>query len=213
MDNVPGWMQVVLAMAALTTALGVLWAKVLRPLIRTAATGEVMLPLLQDLTIKFRDVPQVFDILREIVAQVRTDAGSSLKDTVNSLQSMIASAVTTLAEIQRATAEAADVLRIELAADRQLDERDREQMSRLLREQDRLMDRMGNFERNAALIANNLAKAQAAVEGVATDLVTSQAAVDGVASDLAAAHDRADAVIGNNPGAAADAASQRGQEG
>lgn len=193
-DEIPGWVQVVLSLAAFATACGVMWAKVLHPIVKVAATGEVMLPLLQDLTVKFRDVPQVFDILREIVGQVRTDSGSSLKDTVNQLEVTLNKVEIAVEQMEIRAMSAAQFLQIGLETDRKLDERDREQMARLLRDQDRLMDRMGVFEKNAA--------------GIARDLADAQRAVDGVAVDLAAAHERADAVVGELPGAAADAASQ-----
>lgn len=193
MENVPGWAQVILLVSAIATAAGVIWAKALHPVVRGAATAEVMFPLLQELTVKFRDIPAVFDILREIVAQVRTDSGSSLLDTVNKLETTLAMVQETIEKMEVRALAAAQFLQVGLDADRKLDERDREQMSRLIREQDRMMDRMLVFETRAATIADNLTSAQAAVDGVAVDLADS--------------HRRANAAEGD-PGTAADAASQ-----
>lgn len=202
MGDVPGWVQVVLALAALTTACGVLWTKVLYPLVKGAATAEVMFPLLQDLTIKFRDIPDVFSILKEIVAQVRTDSGSSLLDTVNQLQASLAQVQAMMEKMEVRTLSAAQFLQVGLAADRSLAERDREQLSRMIRELDRIVDRMARIDEDRAAVAVSLAKAQAAV--------------DGVAADLAAAHERADAVDLppiDGAGAAADAASRSPRQG
>jgi methyl-accepting chemotaxis protein len=190
---VPGWVQAVLSAAALVTAAGVLWAKVLHPLIRAAATGEVMLPILQELTVKFRDVPGIFDVLKDMASQFRTDNGSSLRDVVNALEASLANVHSTIEKAEHRALAAAQFLQVGLDVDRKMDERDREQLSRIVREMDRLADRLERLEEGAEVVADNLAVAKTAVEGVA--------------ADLAAAHDRADDSAGPT-GAAADAAAQ-----
>lgn len=193
----PDWAQWVIGAAAVITALGILWAKVVRPLVKGAATAEMMFPLMQELTVKFRDIPAVFDVLKEIVAQVRTNSGSSLKDTVNKLHTELVALRDTIEKMEVRALSAAQYLQLGLDVDRKLAERDREQMSRLLREQDRLMDRMTAFEVRATKIA--------------ADLTSAQHAVDGVAEDLAKAHERADST-NDVPGTAADAASRSPEE-
>jgi hypothetical protein len=201
--DVPGWAQVVLAGAALVTACGVLWTKVLYPLVKGAATAEVMFPLLQDLTVKFRDIPAVFDVLKEIVAQVRTDSGSSLLDTINRLEDLLDEVKQGQVTLAERTMAAARLLEVNLAADRQLAIRDREEMARVVRDLDRVTQKLASIESRAIVVADNLAVAQTAVEGVATD--------------LAEAHRRADAVPdptgGAGAGSAADAASRSPQQG
>jgi len=73
-------------LAALITALGVLWTKAVRPAARLIAASEELIPLLRELTVAFRDTPHVFAILDEIVSQVRNDSGSTLKDIVEALE-------------------------------------------------------------------------------------------------------------------------------
>lgn len=203
MGDVPGWVQVVVSLAALFTACAVLWTKVLYPLVKGAATAEVMFPLLQDLTVKFRDVPSIFDVLKEIVAQVRTDSGSSLLDTINRLEDLLDDVKQGQLTLAERTTAAARLLEVNLAADRQLAIRDREEMARMVRDLDRVTQRLVSIESRAIVVADNLAVAQTAVEGVATD--------------LAEAHRRADAVPGPTGGAgagsAADAASRSPQQG
>jgi hypothetical protein len=193
----PGWVQAVLSAAALVTAAGVLWQKVLRPLVRAAATGEVMLPILQELTVKFRDVPGIFDILKDMASQFRTDSGSSLRDVVNALEASLEQVQAAIEKAEHRALAAAQFLQVGLDVDRKMDERDREQLSRMVRELDRVVDRLVRLEAGAGVVAENLAVAQSAVEGVA--------------ADLAAAHDRADETAGP-AGAAADAASKTEDE-
>jgi hypothetical protein len=166
----PGWAQAVLTAAAVVTAAGVLWSKVFRPLVRAAATGEVMLPILQELTVKFRDVPGIFDVLKDMAGQFRTDSGSSLRDVVNALEASLSEVQATIEKAEHRALAAAQFLQVGLDVDRKMDERDREQLSRMVRELDRVVDRLARLEEGAGVVAENLTVAQRAVEGVAADL-------------------------------------------
>lgn len=86
-----------MALAALTTAAGVLWTKIGRPLLDGLAVlalarveAATMLPLLRRLVDVFED-PTAFDVLHEIAQQVRNDSGSSLLDTVQRIDRAAAS--------------------------------------------------------------------------------------------------------------------------
>lgn len=174
----PTWIAYILGAAALVTALGVLWKKVLRPVgkfvVQFVVAIQEMLPLLQELTSVFRDTPHAFKVLDEIVAQFRTDSGSSLRDAVNRLEEQ--------AEKQSTAAEA---LRISALAQQQVVEMDRAQLRRV----EIVLDRLD----------------QNVKAGAATGLRNEERAI-GVADDLAAAHKRADEAESNEAGAAADAA-------
>lgn len=182
--NLPGWVQVVIALAAFSTACATLWKTVVNPIRKAGNRAEEMLPLLVVLTETFSDWPMALKVLREMASQFKTDSGSSLRDVVNRLEAMAAS-----------TARGAETLAIGVEAAKQLAQRDREEVTRLLVQIDRIT-----------------VKVDAALEKVDTALVNQadmQHAAAVIAADLAMSHARADAVVGA-PGEAADAAAQGG---
>lgn len=189
----PGWAQAVLGIAAIVTALSVIWSKVLRPGIRAASAAEVMLPLLVELTTVFRNNPDGFKTLNQIASQFRADSGTSLRDVVNRLEA---------AAIENARA--AEILRVGVEAGRLLSERDRQQVQYLLTLLDRLTVKVEALSASGERIEADRTQ-------VAQDLRERIQEVDrataGVAKDLADSHERADAVTGD-PGTAADAASR-----
>lgn len=180
----PAWTQYILGTAGLLIAVGVLWTKAIRPLglfvYKFIKAQQEMLPLLQQLTEAFRDSPNAFKVLDEIVAQFRTDSGSSLRDVVNRIEdaTKVASVVAKEAKL------AAEELKIGVAATKQLTEMDRAER----REQMLKLDRVSEIVRAAAATGIRMEEANA-----------------GVASDLAEAHRRADESQ-CDAGAAADAA-------
>lgn len=177
----PVWGQFILGAAALVLAIGTLWRSVLRPGAKLISRTEEMLPLLQDLTSQLKDTPSVFTILKEIVAQFRTDHGSSLRDVVDRLDAA--------ASDNRI---AAEVLKVQVEAARQLAEADRQQLARLTA----LMDRL---DAKVTLGAQTVARIELADAALA--------------EHLAAAQERADATEpGGPPGEAADAASRSATE-
>lgn len=195
-----GVVQLLLAGAALVTACGVLWRKLFLPAIRAGNKAESMWkqaeqlmpllveirPMLVELNQAFRGKDGAIAVLAEIVSQVRTDSGSSLLDQVNK--------VATAAEVARS---AVDDLTVGAETDRRLDERDREQLTRLLLEQDRITNKLDTAIRTLLAVQS--------AAGLDRTVVAE------VAADLAASHERADAVDGPH-GAAADAASQTATE-
>lgn len=176
------------ATAAVVVAVGTLWRMVVQPTADLIVLQRQALPLLRSLSKVFGDVPTPFDVLGEIVAEFRTDSGSSLRDVVNRLDVAAAE-----------NRSAAEVLKVQVEASRLLAVDDREQLQRLLL----ILDRV------TVKVETNSTAREAEAERVRANLAVAQAAVDDVAHDLSGAHDRADATTGGVPGEASDAASRR----
>lgn len=130
----PIWIQYILAAAALLAAIGVIWTKGIKPLFDALKLSQEMLPLLKQLTIEFKDTPQAFKVLDEIVGQFRTDSGSSLRDVVDRLEAAALENRNVIAENRQM----AESLKVGVEASRLLAERDREQVSNLIMVLDRL---------------------------------------------------------------------------
>lgn len=153
----PEWAQIVGGMATLVVAVGILWTKVLRPGVRAAAAAEQILPLLRELAAQLSTSPNSFAILKEIIAQFRTDSGSSLRDAVDGL-----TAAATENKI------AAEVLKVNVGAVKELAAQDRATIAHLLVLLDRLTVRVDEgsatatrMEEAAGLVADNLATRRA----------------------------------------------------
>lgn len=183
----PTWVGTVIATAAVLAAAGTIWRMFVQPMAALIVLQRQALPLLRSLSKVFGDVPTPFDVLGEIVAEFRTDSGSSLRDVVNRLDS---------AALENRSA--AEVLKVQVEASRLLAVDDREQLQRLLLVLDRLTVKVETNSTERAIES----------ERVRDNLTVAQTAVNEVAQDLSDAHDRADATKGA-PGMAADAASQR----
>ncbi len=149
---------------------------------------QLVLPLLRDLARSFGGVATPFDVLKDIISEFRTNGGSTLRDVVDRIE-----------DAAKENVSAADILRVEVEASRQLAVQDREQLMTLLRDIDRL-----TIKTDASEI-NRLHEA----ERVKGNLTIAQEGVDAVATDLNQARRRADATaMDGNPGEAADAASR-----
>lgn len=192
----PDWVGVVIATAALVTAIGVLWKKVLAPLVAVSAEARKTVPVMRAMTDTFAGDPGIFLVIREIALQFKSDSGSTLRDVVNRLEA---------ASIQNTHANellgiAADAARLAQEGSRVLAASDRERVDRLI-----------------ALLAGvdiRVKENTASVSRVAAGVARSEAGAAVVAEDLAAAHERADAHTStDNPGSASDAAWQRPTEG
>lgn len=144
----PVWTQYILGIAGLLIAIGVIWTKAIRPAAKLVTSAEEMLPMMRELTAAFRGTPHAFDVLDEIVAQFRTDSGSSLRDVVNRLEQGTLS------------------LRQGAETVKQLAEQDREHLQRLIILLDRLTIRVDassatglRIEQAAGVVADDLAEA------------------------------------------------------
>lgn len=139
------WVQTIINAAVLITAVTVilagivaLWKKVLRPGARLITSIDEMLPLLRELTNEFKNTPHAFAILDDIIAQFRTDSGSSLRDVVDRLEQ---AAITNREAVERAavaTQSTEQILAVALETVRQLAQQDREKIDRLIILLDRL---------------------------------------------------------------------------
>lgn len=169
----PFWAQLVIGTAAVLTALGVIWQKGVKPMLIGANRAEEMYRMQVQFHETFKDAPELLKVMREIAKQFRNNDGSSLRDVVDRIDKASATAF-----------DAARVLEIKAQVQKELDDRDREQVRRIEVLLDRLEHKVDRLESAAEIVAQ----------------------------DLADAHKRADETQGDT-GAAADAAvkSPRGE--
>jgi hypothetical protein len=225
---VPPWAQAILATAAVVTALGVLFKKVIGPGYRAAGAAEKMLPVMQEVTDVFAGETGALAVLKGIASEFRPDSGTSLRDSIDEIGKVAEinrqSAVQFALENKRAN----EMLAVRFEAMRQLDEQRAQQQERLLLQVDRLTVRVdaliaqgAGIVGDRAQVARDLAAREKKVDkasgGVASDLTERQRQIDeassGVASDLAASRKRADDTPNDEvAGTAADAASQTPEE-
>jgi len=123
----PVWMQVVLGAAALATAFGVLWAKVVKPGAAFITLVGKLHPLLQNLVDAFSGEANLLQVLHEIAGEFKTDSGSSLRDVINRLDVAAAANAVAVEETRRAT----DLLKIAVESARQLAEGDRAEVRQI----------------------------------------------------------------------------------
>lgn len=191
----PAWAQIILGLAAVVTALGVLWTKVLKPGAKLISTTEEMLPLLRNLTIVFRNTPDSFAVLHDIAAQFRTNSGSSLRDLLNRVEATALESRAMLETAARELRESDSILRVGVETARQLADQDRETNRQLMLQVDRLASKLDLLTASGVTVAENLTAREKKVDEASA----------GVASNLAADKARADEATGPT-GAAADAA-------
>lgn len=155
----PAWATIMISIAAVITAVGVIWSKVLKPGARLIAQLEKTYPLLVKLTDVFED-GDGFTVLHEIADQFKTNSGSSLRDAIDRLTTMVTEART-----------AADELRLGSEVSRQLAALDRDQLRRVELLLARLTDHVTEM-------ATGDAMAKLKVEEVAADLAKSHQQAD-----------------------------------
>lgn len=107
----PEWAQIVVGAAGLAVAFGILWSKVVLPAAKLITDAQEMLPLLKDLP-----------ILRQIIAEFRTNSGSSLRDVIDRIEQMANKAIVV-----------SEKLAVDAEVIRKLAELDREQLARVER--------------------------------------------------------------------------------
>lgn len=191
MQNLINTAVLITAVTVILAGIVALWKKILRPGARLVTSVEEMLPLLRELTTEFKNTPHAFAILDDIIAQFRTDSGSSLRDVVDRLESAATVNREAVERAAIATQSTEHVLAVALETVRQLAQQDREKIDRLIILLDRLTIKVDHTS--------------------ATTSRLEQTGID-VASDLAASHKRADDVEGTaSAGSAADAAAKLSQ--
>lgn len=144
----PAWVQLILGVAALLTAIGVIWTKGLKPLLIGANRAEEMYRMQERFHTTFKDAPELLTVMREIAKQFRNNDGSSLRDVVDRIDKASTTAF-----------DAAHVLEIQAEVERKLDERDRQQVRRIEVLLDRLERKVDRLEHAAEVVASDLADA------------------------------------------------------
>lgn len=85
----PVWGQIIVGSAAIVAAIGVLWSKVLKPLLQVHHEMVETLPVIREAVEAMKDAPGSFLVLQQIAAQFRTDSGSSLRDVADRLETAV----------------------------------------------------------------------------------------------------------------------------
>lgn len=98
------WGQVILGVAAVITAIGVIWTRLLKPLVSVRDEMKESVPVMREAVVAMKDAPGTFLVLQQIASQFRTDSGSSLRDVVNRLETAL--------EVLKVADEAARVLAV-----------------------------------------------------------------------------------------------------
>jgi hypothetical protein len=159
---IPGWMQFVVAAVGVIVAFAFVWMKIILPFAKLVTEGQKFLPMLSDLP-----------ILREIIATLRSNSGSTLKDQLDRNEAAmirLESAVERLEEGAAVTAlallKAAEDVRVKAEVIRQLAERDREVFGEIVRSGVRTEASGARREAEAADVAENLAAHQRRADSV-----------------------------------------------
>jgi len=132
--NAPVWLNVLLIVAAALGALAVIWKKAIKPGAQVISKADEALPVMAEFVEVFKGKTNIFLVLREIADEFKTDSGTTLRDVVNRLEAQSK----TNAEFNKETRDIADQLAIALETARQLSERDRQDVQRMLLVLDRL---------------------------------------------------------------------------
>lgn len=200
----PDWVSYIIATAAVVTAVGAIFRMVVRPGVKLASAAEETIPLLKEMADAFRGKQHVFNVLEEIVQQLRNDHGTSVKDTVDELKDLAqANADSTaftrhdLEETQKVARQTAEDLRVGVETQRRLDAEDREVLRGLMKDVAVITERLREVVQSGSRIEDSGKRIEDAAEGVA--------------SDLADARSRADLITNQHPGEASDAAAQSPQ--
>lgn len=156
----------IVAAAAVVTALGVLWTKVLHPLLKLAE-------LLQQFMEAFGGEKNPFPVINEIAQEFRTDSGSTLRDLANRLEVAIRD------------------LQISLAASDRLTAEDRKLLAKMAVILELLDTKADVLTLDREDVAEKLRVAQEAVDAVAADLSEAHRRADEVEGPHGAAADAA----------------------
>lgn len=111
-DPTPPWVSLIIAASALLTAVAIVWRLLVKPMFRLIKTGEQVIPLMNNLIDAMSETKTPFSVLDDIIAQFRTNSGSSLKDAINRLEA----AITDLHSMGQSAKSMADADRARVAA-------------------------------------------------------------------------------------------------
>ena len=151
----PTWVTYILGAAALIAALGVIWAKLIKPLAKLITLLSDAVPMLSTLLEVFKKNPNLLKVIYEIADQFKTDSGSTLRDVVNRLE--------VAAQKQEVNAEG---LKVGVETVKQVAGLDRERVEKLIISTDRLSVKLDTavatvyrIEHHASSVADDLAAA------------------------------------------------------
>lgn len=135
--------ETILLVASIIIALGVIFTA-MRKLRNTFRKLDRVGMLLEDMTEHLGNAPHAFKILEDIIAQFRTNSGSSLKDQMNSLTESVSS----LTDVARSNKVSAIVLENQVEAIKEISKLDRNQATA---ERARIMQLLQQLEGQVAV--------------------------------------------------------------
>lgn len=152
----PTWMQILIGSAAALVAGGIIWKKLLRPILDLIKLLDIALPLLRSMAEHFEDMPHAFSQLSSILREFGTDSGTTLRDVVNDLKKSAEENKTSAAVLER-----------NLEVERRLTERRDKKIAELIESVDRMSAKqrentksVDRIEAGGKIVASELAAAQ-----------------------------------------------------
>lgn len=82
----PTFAQWVVGVAAVVTAMGVIWRTVIRPAARLIGAIDEILPILRELAEAFRDSPGAFKVLARMADDFTADGGMTFRQAMDRLE-------------------------------------------------------------------------------------------------------------------------------
>lgn len=163
-DLMPQWLKILLWISAAVVAIGIIWKKLVRPILDLIKLLDEGLPLFRSMAKHFKDSPNAFAQLDSILKEFGTDSGTTLRDVVDRLE-----------KTAKDNSIAAEVLKRNLEIERRLTERRDSKIAELIESLDivkaKQRENIGAVDRIEAggkQVAQKLAQAQdraASVEG------------------------------------------------
>lgn len=138
----PTWVTILLAVAAVVAASGVIWRQFLKPLSSAIHTGNELIPIAKELAEQLKDTPDAFAVLKDIIEEFRSDGGSSLKDIVIELKSTGERNTAAIQKLIEQGESAAQIIKTGQEASRILAAEDRVQIANLLSALGKLEDKV-----------------------------------------------------------------------
>jgi hypothetical protein len=160
----------ILLVSSVIIGLGVIFTAIKKTRNILRNVDKTML-LMEDMTLHFGNTSNSFQILQEIIAQFRTDSGSSLKDQINRIENSISN----LTEVARKNEITASVLEGQVSTVKELSALDRRQGAV---ERARIMSLLQYLEAGVATGTASSLKAEETATQVAKDLANHDAAAD-----------------------------------
>lgn len=158
----PVWVQLLIGLAAALVAGGIIWKKLIQPLVQLITLMSAIHPLLKDLVEQFEDSPHAFAVLNQIIKEFRSDSGSTLRDVVNRLE-----------QAANENRIAAQVLATNAETARQLSAQDRQHLAQLVEQLNRFgakqrenISAVDRIEAGGKIVASELDAAQSRAEKI-----------------------------------------------